>query len=205
VLDDLNTLGAVTADSEFLVGTGAGTFAWESGATARTSLGLAIGTDVLAFQTIGIADDNLVEVDGSPNSAEYARFTANGLEGRTEAEFKADFNLEIGEDVAAHTPSINAQTGTSYTGVLSDEGKVVTMDNASANTFTIPANSSVAYPTGTIINVIQKGAGTTTIAGDTGVTVNGTSGGSVDVGNQYQGGTCLKIATDTWIVSGDVS
>jgi len=70
-------------------------------ATARTALGLAIGTDVLAEQTIGIADDNLLEVDGSPNSGEYARFTANGLEGRTEAEFKADFNLQIGTDVLA--------------------------------------------------------------------------------------------------------
>ena len=77
-------------------GTGAST---ASG--ARTNLGLVIGTDILAEQTIGIADDNLLEVDGSPNSAEYARFTAAGLEGRTEAEFKADFNLEIGTDVLA--------------------------------------------------------------------------------------------------------
>ena len=119
---------------------------------------------------------------------------------------RQNFQTEtLPEDVAAHTPSINAQTGTSYTGLLSDEGKVVTMDNGSANTFTIPTNSSVAYPTGTIINVIQKGAGVTTIAGDTGVTVNGTSAGSVDVGNQYQGGACLKVGTDEWIISGDVS
>ena len=50
VLDDLNTLGANSADSEFLVGTGAGALAWESGATVRTSLGLAIGTDVQAYE-----------------------------------------------------------------------------------------------------------------------------------------------------------
>lgn len=180
-------------------GTGAST---ASG--ARTNLGLEIGTDVLAQQTIGIANDNLLEVDGSPNSGEFARFTANGLEGRTASETRADLSLEVGEDVAAHTPSINAQTGTSYTGVLSDEGKVVTMDNASANTFTIPANSSVAYPTGTIINVIQKGAGTTTIAGDTGVTLNGVSAGSGDVGNQYGAVALIKIATDTWIASGNI-
>jgi len=46
VLDDLNTLGAVASDGEFLVGTGAGTFAWESGATVRTSLGLGTGDSV---------------------------------------------------------------------------------------------------------------------------------------------------------------
>ena len=77
-------------------GTGAST-----AADARTNLGLVIGADVLAQQTIGIANDNLLEVDGSPNDDEYARFTASGLEGRTESEFKADFNLEIGTDVLA--------------------------------------------------------------------------------------------------------
>ena len=49
VLDDLNTLGVVGADSEFLVGTAAGAFAWESGNTVRTSLGLTIGTNVQAW------------------------------------------------------------------------------------------------------------------------------------------------------------
>ena len=49
VLDDLNTLGANSADSEFLVGTGAGALAWESGATVKTSLGLTIGTNVQAW------------------------------------------------------------------------------------------------------------------------------------------------------------
>lgn len=70
-------------------------------AEVKAILDLEIGTDVLAEQTIGIADDNLLEVDGSPNSGEYARFTANGLEGRTEGEFKADYSLEIGTDVLA--------------------------------------------------------------------------------------------------------
>lgn len=49
----------------------------------------------------GITDNHLVTVDGTPNDDEYARFTANGIEGRTEAEFKGDFNLEIGTDVLA--------------------------------------------------------------------------------------------------------
>lgn len=61
---------------------------------------LQIGTDVLAQQTIGIENDNLLEVDGTPNTGEYAKFTANGLEGRTESEFKSDFSLEAGTDFA---------------------------------------------------------------------------------------------------------
>ena len=53
----------------------------------------------LPAQTIGIADNNLLEVDGTPNSGEYARFTANGLEGRTEGEFKGDYSVQTQGDV----------------------------------------------------------------------------------------------------------
>jgi hypothetical protein len=49
VLEDLDTLGACAANSEFLVGAGAGTLAWETGNTVRTSLGLSIGSDVQAY------------------------------------------------------------------------------------------------------------------------------------------------------------
>ena len=62
-------------------------------AEVKADLDLEIGTDVLAQQTIGIADDNLLEVDGSPNDDEYARFTANGLEGRTAGEAKTDLGF----------------------------------------------------------------------------------------------------------------
>ena len=80
----------------------------------KVALDLEIGTDVLAQQSIGITDNYLLEVDGSPNSAEYARFTANGLEGRTEAEFKGDFNLEIGTDVQAFDDALTSVSGLTY-------------------------------------------------------------------------------------------
>ena len=59
--------------------------------------------------------------------------------------------------------SLNAQTGTTYTFVLADNGKLVTASNASAQTYSIPTNASVAYPIGTQINIIQIGAGQVTI------------------------------------------
>jgi len=90
---------------------------------------------------------------------------------------------------------INAQTGTTYTLVLTDAGKNVTLSNASSVTVTIPANSSVAYPTGTRINFTNLGAGTVTIAAAGGVTLNG----SPLTLAQYTDGSILKLATDTWV------
>ena len=97
----------------------------------------------------------------------------------------------------------NAQTGTTYTLALADRGQVVTMDNASANTVTIPTNASVAFAIGDVVTIIQKGAGTTTVDGTTGVTVNGVSSGGAAINNRYQGVTVVKVATDSWIMFGD--
>lgn len=100
------------------------------------------------------------------------------------------------------TLTINAQTA-SYTLVLSDASKLVEMNVASANTVTIPLNSSVAFPTGTQISVLQTGAGQTTIAGTAGVTLNSTPGSKLRA--QWSACTLIKRATDTWVVTGDLS
>lgn len=60
---------------------------------------------------IGITNDLLLTAKNTPAAAEYARFTAAGLEGRTEAEFKADFNLEIGVDVQAFDADLSTWAG----------------------------------------------------------------------------------------------
>ena len=105
---------------------------------------------------------------------------------------------------AALTPAINAQTGTTYTLVLTDAGKVVTMTNANPNTLTIPLNSSVAFPVGTIINVIQLGAGVTTIAAVAGVDLNGEDEGEGDLFGPYQGVALQKLETNAWVVLGAI-
>ena len=108
------------------------------------------------------------------------------------------------------TDTDNNQTGTAYTLVLADGDTDATpttvwMSDGSANTLTIPTNASVAFATGSKLNVIQEGAGQTTILGDTGVTVNGVSAGSVVINNQYQGAVLSKRGTNTWIISGDIT
>jgi hypothetical protein len=98
--------------------------------------------------------------------------------------------------------AINAQTGTTYTPILADNGKLVTLSNASAITLTVPTNASVAYATGAQINIQAIGAGQVTVVGDTGVTVNGTG---TKLRAQWSAATIVKTATDTWTLIGDLA
>jgi hypothetical protein len=106
--------------------------------------------------------------------------------------------------LATSMVALNAQTGTSYTAVLADDGKLVTLDNGSAITFTIPPNSSVAFGIGTQINIMQLGAGVATITAGAGVTLR-SAGTKVKTNGQYSVATCVKIATDTWVLVGNLS
>ena len=105
--------------------------------------------------------------------------------------------------------TLNAQAATSYTSVLTDASKLVTMDLATANSFLIPTNASVAFPTGTTINVIQIGAGQTKIVAATTstTTVNstGAASGAPLLRARYSAASCIKVATDTWYVVGDIA
>ena len=98
----------------------------------------------------------------------------------------------------------NAQTGTTYTLVLSDAGKYVTLDNAAAITMTVPLNSSVAFPVGTQIDFAQLGAGQVTFAATGGVTINSDTS-KLKIGVRYGGATLIKTATDTWLLIGNLS
>ena len=100
--------------------------------------------------------------------------------------------------------ALNAQTGTSYTTVLADDGKLITLDNGSAITLTIPPNGTVAYGIGTQINIMQLGAGQVTIAPGAGVTLR-TAGSKLKTSAQYAVATCVKIATDTWVAVGNLT
>jgi hypothetical protein len=105
--------------------------------------------------------------------------------------------------------TLNAQTGTTYTFVLADNGKLVTASNASAQTYSIPTNASVAYPVGTQINLIQIGAGQVTVnavtSGTTTILSNGASAAAPKCRGQYSALTAIKVATDAWYVVGDIA
>ena len=100
--------------------------------------------------------------------------------------------------------TITADTSTALNSALIHEGGVVTMNNASANVFTIEPNATIAHSTGAQIDVIQLGAGVTSITGDTGVTLNGVSAGTGAMTAQYGAVTLLRISSDVWTASGAI-
>lgn len=106
------------------------------------------------------------------------------------------------EGVPSQTTIISKSA--SYTlSSLTERDDLIEVNSASATTITIPANSSVAYPVGTSIDILQVGSGQVTIAGDTGVTVNATPG--LKLRAQWSSATLFKRATDTWVVFGDLT
>lgn len=100
--------------------------------------------------------------------------------------------------------SINAQTGTSYTLVLGDAGKLITLSNASAITLTVPPNADVSFEVGTQILLRQIGAGQVTINPGSGVTTQ-SYGSKLKLTGQYAGCTLIKEGTNTWSVQGNLS
>lgn len=98
----------------------------------------------------------------------------------------------------------NAQTGTTYTLVIGDQGNNVTMSNAATNILTVPPNSGVAFPVGTQLTVASYGAGQTSIAAGAGVTIN-SADGALKLRVQYSAVTILQTAANVWLLMGDIS
>jgi hypothetical protein len=109
--------------------------------------------------------------------------------------------LDVEGSVRSDAVSVNTQTGTSYTLVASDAGKLVTLDNASGITLTVPPESSVAFSTGATIAVAQLGAGTVTVAGGAGVTVSSLDD-ATDLADQYATASLVKVGSDNWLLVG---
>ena len=164
----------------------------------------------IVIQNYGVSgDNNTIRIgthgtgDGQQNKCYIAGIYDIDPSGSTQETVIIDSNHQLGttSNVTGNV-AINAQTGTTYTLVLSDRNKMITLDNASAITVTVPPNSSVAFPTGTQILLYQKGAGQVTVSAGTGVTVN-SSDTELKTYGQYAVIGLVKIATDEWVLTGD--
>jgi hypothetical protein len=98
---------------------------------------------------------------------------------------------------------LNTQSGSAYTLVLTDKGGMVRMTAVGANTLTVPPNSSVAFTIGTQILVYREGSGQTTVAAGAGVIIN-SADSATRLRVQHSVATLIKVATNTWILSGDI-
>ena len=113
-----------------------------------------------------------------------------------------DAGTEYGVQAGPQTIIVQNTQTASYTLVLGDAGKSVEMDAATANDLTVPPNSTVAFPVGTVIEVCQIGAGQTTVVAGSGVTVQTPE--TLVLTGQWSTVSLRKRATDEWVLVGDV-
>ncbi len=191
-------LDAKVAKSEYsakgtiLVGTGNGTYTAQTvgtnGQVLSANSAQADGVEWITFNATPAFDD-LTDVTLTSSTANDVVYY-NGT-------------TWVNRYVAAIPTLTNAQTGTTYTLVSADAGKIVEVSNASAITVTIPTNASVPYAIGTQITILQTGAGQITIADPSGGTLNATPGKKLRA--QWSSATLLKRGTDTWVLMGDLT
>lgn len=202
------------------VGTTAGTVAAgnHSHSDATTSVsGFMSASDKTKLDGIeagaDVTDSNNVAAAGAIMDGD---FSGNGVMVRTAAGTYTSRTIMAGTGVTisdgdgvSGNPTVSVTTSPSnvqtsaYTLVLSDAGKTVRMNVASAHNLTVPPNSSVAFPTDTVVNIEQYGAGQTTINPGSGVTIRNRNG--LKLAGQYAVATLHKIGTDEWIAAGDLT
>jgi hypothetical protein len=159
-----------------------------SGATVTTIAGLTLTTATLTTPTLTLSS------------------TTSSTDGQI-GWISAQDKITVGDgtntvEFAPSTRLINQQTA-SYTLGLTDKDKIVEMNVGSANNLTVPLNSTVAYPIGTVIDIVQVGSGQTTVVATGGVTINSTSG--LKIRTQWGSASLIKRAENTWVLIGDVA
>ena len=92
------------------------------------------------------------------------------------------------------------QQSSSYTLAIADSFKMIEM--SAGGTLTIPLDSNVNFPIGTAIDILQTSSSQVTLAGQSGVTVNGTPG--LKIRTQWSSATIVKRAANTWVAMGDL-
>ena len=170
--------------------------------TLAVSGTLTVGTDGAG------ADVTFHSATGSDNflwDASDEKLVITGTDGQTALDVP-DGNVTITDTLTVSgglvAPlAINAQTGTTYTFVLADAGKLVTSSNGSAQTITVPPNSGVAFAIGTQIIVQNIGSANATLATAGTPTLN-SKDSNLEIDGQFAAATLIKTATDAWSIIG---
>jgi hypothetical protein len=112
-------------------------------------------------------------------------------------------NITIDASGGSYAPTLNDQTGTSYTLALTDANNRVSLSNTSPITVTIPLNTSVNFPIGTGIDLIQTNSGQVTVVGASGVTLASAVGPKIRA--TFAGCSIIKTGPNTWVMVGDIT
>ena len=163
-----------------------------------------IGVNVQAFDTTILKDADIgvnVQAYVAPiTTTDNAITKANGTAGIIQ---DTGVIIDDNNNISGAGTLANVQTGTTYAIVATDAGKLITLNNAAATTITIPANASIAFPIGTMINLLSLGAGIVTVAITTDTLQSKDS--NVNITGQYSGASLVKIAATTWVLFGDLA
>ncbi len=202
--------GALTGN---VTGNASGTAATVTGAaqSAITSVGALTG---LTVGSDGSGGDVTFYSDTAGDSflwdSSAESLTITGTNAQT-ALAVADGNVTMADDLTVTGDIVggsvvapiafNAQSGTTYTFVIGDAGKLVTSSNGSAQTFTVPPNSGVAFVVGTQIIVQNIGSANCTLAQGSGVTITSVDSNK-EIDGQYASACLIKTATDAWTLIG---
>ena len=156
----------------------------------------------------GIASSAIVESKIATSAVSETKIASNSIS-EVKIQDNAVTQVKIADRAVGSAElkeiSLNAQVA-SYTPVLTDAQKIVTMNSGSALNFTIPTDASVAFQIGDQINILQLGAGQVTISAVTpGTTTVVSQGAKLKTNGQYSMATAVKVAANTWVVLGNLA
>lgn len=218
----LPSISAAVGSSPSIIGV-TGTIIEAGSGTHTIIAGVNISAPSITAGLATVADTASLYISGAPSTtvtgsnnsilvaSGTSRFNGDVVTGSANAYSSGGYDIVVRnestgrlETIEPDVIPINAQSGTSYSLVLTDRGSFVRMNNAASNTLTVPTNASVAFPVGTQVLIYQEGSGQTTISPAGGVTINASDAAS-KLRVQHSVATLIKIGTNTWVLSGDIT